>query len=121
MAGWSFLSKHGRVLLCIAHDPGVRQRDIAASLGITERSAYGIVTDLTAAGYAVKQKDGRRNRYQIQAHLPPHEPASQQLTIGEVLALLAGASAGTQLTRGNLPEAIAAAGATTSEPGGSGA
>jgi hypothetical protein len=94
MAGWSFLSKHGRVLLCIAHDPDVRLRDIAATLGITERSAYGIVTDLTAAGYAVKQKDGRRNRYQIQAHLPPHEPASQQLAIGEVLALLAGASAG---------------------------
>ena len=44
-------------------------RDIAASLDITERSAYGIVTDLTAAGYVVKQKNGRRNRYQIQAHL----------------------------------------------------
>jgi predicted transcriptional regulator len=94
MTGWSFLSKHGRVLLCIAHDPGVRLRDIAATLGITERSAFGIVTDLTAAGYAVKRKDGRRNRYQIQAHLPPHEPASRQLAIGEVLALLAGASAG---------------------------
>jgi hypothetical protein len=49
MKGWSFLTKHGRVLLCIAHDPGVRLRDIAASVGITERSAYGIVTDLTAA------------------------------------------------------------------------
>jgi hypothetical protein len=117
MAGWSFLSKHGRVLLCIANDPGVRLRDIAATVGITERSAYGIVTDLTAAGYAVKQKDGRRNRYQIQAHLPPHEPASQQLAIGEVLALLAGASAGRQPTRGNLPEA-AAGGATPTEPGG---
>jgi len=108
MAGWSFLSKHGRVLLCIAHDPGARLRDIAASVGITERSAYGIVTDLTAAGYAVKRKDGRRNRYQIQAHLPPHEPASQQLAIGEVLALLAGASAGRQLTGGNQPEATTA-------------
>jgi hypothetical protein len=118
MAGWSFLSKHGRVLLCIAHDPGVRLRDIAATLGITERSAYGIVTDLTAAGYAVKRKDGRRNRYQIQARLPPHEPAGQQLAIGEVLALIAGASAGRQLTRGNSPEAIAAADATTIESGG---
>jgi hypothetical protein len=117
MAGWSFLSKHGRVLLCIAHDPGVRLRDIAATLGITERSAFGIVTDLTAAGYAVKRKDGRRNRYQIQAHLPPREPVSQQLAIGEVLALLAGASAGTQPTRGNLPQA-AAADATTTEPRG---
>ena len=118
MTGWSFLSKHGRVLLCIAHDPGVRLRDIATSVGITERSAYGIVTDLAAAGYAVKRKAGRRNRYQIQAHLPPHEPASQQLAIGEVLALLAGASAGTQPARGNLPEAVAAAGATTTESGG---
>jgi hypothetical protein len=73
MDGWSFLTNHGRVLLCIAHDPGVRLRDIAATVGITERSAYGIVSDLAAAGYAVKQKDGRRNRYQIQAHLPLHE------------------------------------------------
>jgi predicted DNA-binding transcriptional regulator YafY len=116
MEGWSFLSKHGRVLLCIAHDPGVRLRDIAASVDITERSAYGIVSDLAAAGYAVKQKDGRRNRYQIQAHLPPHEPTSQQLAIGEVLALLAGASAGRQLTRGNLPEATNTT--TTTESGG---
>jgi IclR helix-turn-helix domain len=118
MESWSFLSKHGRVLLCIAHDPGVRLRDIAASVGITERSAHGIVTDLAAAGYAVKQKDGRRNRYQIQAHLPLPESASQQLAIGDVLALLAGASAGSQLTRGNLPGAIAAADDTPSEPGG---
>jgi hypothetical protein len=108
MADWSFLTNHGRVLLCIAHDPGVRLRDIAAMVGITERSAYGIVSDLAAAGYAVKQKDGRRNRYQIQAHLPLRGPTSQQLAIGEVLALLAGATAGGQLTRGNQPEAIAA-------------
>jgi hypothetical protein len=62
------------VLLCIAHDPGVRLRDIAAQVGITERTAYAIVTDLTEAGYVVKQKDGRRNRYQIQAHLPLRRP-----------------------------------------------
>jgi len=86
------------VLLCIAHDPGVRLRDIAASLDITERSAYGIVTDLTAAGYVVKQKDGRRNRYQIQAHLPLPEPGTQEPAIGEVLTLLAGAGARLQLT-----------------------
>jgi DNA-binding IclR family transcriptional regulator len=85
---WSFLTNHARVLLCIAHDPGMRLRDIAASVGITERSAYGIVTDLAKSGYIVKQKDGRRNRYQIQAHLPMRESASQQPPIGEVLALL---------------------------------
>lgn len=92
-ATWNFLTNHGRVLLCIARDPGIRLRDIAASLGITERSAYGIVTDLTDAGYIVKQRDGRRNRYQVQAHLPLPEPTSRERTIGEMLALLAGGSA----------------------------
>ena len=81
MTEWSFLTSHARVLLWIAHDPGVRLRDIAARTGVTERTAYGIVTDLTEAGYVVKHKDGRRDRYQIQAHLPLPEscthPASQ--------------------------------------------
>ena len=90
---WTFLTTHARVLLCIAHDPGIRLRDIAIRLDITERSAYGIVTDLTRAGYIVKQKDGRRNRYQIQAHLPLPESTSQERTVGEVLALLSGDAA----------------------------
>jgi DNA-binding MarR family transcriptional regulator len=87
---WTFLTNHAKVLLCIARDPGVRLRDIAARLDITERSAYGIVTDLTEAGYIVKQKDGRRNRYEIQEHLPLPEPTSRDRTVGEVLALLVG-------------------------------
>jgi DNA-binding IclR family transcriptional regulator len=87
---WTFLTNHARVLLCVAHDPGVRLRDIAARLDITERTAYGIVTDLTQAGYIVKQKDGRRNRYQIQVHLPLPESTSRERTVGEVLALLVG-------------------------------
>jgi len=98
VTSWSFLTSHARVLLCIARDPGTRLRDIAASVDITERSAHGIVTDLTAAGYVIKQKDGRRNRYQIQANLPLPEPATQEPAIGEVLALLAGAGARLQLT-----------------------
>jgi DNA-binding IclR family transcriptional regulator len=88
MAEWSFLTNHARVLVCIAHDPGVRLRDIAFTLGITERSAYAIVTDLTEGGYVVKEKDGRRNRYQIQAHLPLREAITQERTIGEVLDVL---------------------------------
>jgi hypothetical protein len=63
---------------------------IAARLDITERSAHGIIIALTAAGYLVKQEDGRRNRYQIQAHLPLPEPASRERTVGKILALLAG-------------------------------
>jgi hypothetical protein len=71
----------------------MRLRDIAASLDNTERSAFGIVTDLVAAGYVVKEKEGRRNRYRIQAHLPLPEPTGRERTVGEVLALLAGADA----------------------------
>ena len=93
MASWTFLTHHARALLCVAHDPGVRLRDIAASLEITERSAFGIITDLVKAGYVIKEKDGRRNRYRIQAHLPLPELARRERTVGEVLALLTSAGA----------------------------
>jgi DNA-binding IclR family transcriptional regulator len=74
--------------LCIAHDPDVRLRDIAAELDITERTAYGIVTDLTDAGYVVKSKDGRRNRYEVQGHLPLRDAVTRERTIGEILSVL---------------------------------
>ena len=90
MADWSFLTTHARVLVCIAHDPGARLRDIAATLGITERRAHGIISDLAEAGYVVRRKDGRRNRYQIQAHLPLPEPGTREPAVGEVLAVLLG-------------------------------
>ena len=87
MTSWSFLTSHARVLPCLARDPGARPRDLAASPDVTERRTHGIVTDLTAAGYVIKQKDGRRNRYQVQAPLPRPEPATREPAIGEVLAL----------------------------------
>jgi len=90
MASWTFLTAHARVLLCVARDSGARLRDIAASLDITERTAFGIIADLTEAGYVVKEKDGRRNHYHIQTHLPLPEPAVRERTVGEVLALLGG-------------------------------
>jgi DNA-binding MarR family transcriptional regulator len=90
VAKWNFLTNHGRVLLCIAHDPEVRLRDIAATLDITERRAYGIVNDLTEAGYIVKEKEGRRNRYEIQEHLALPEIPEREQAIGEVLDLLTG-------------------------------
>jgi predicted DNA-binding transcriptional regulator YafY len=91
MPDWSFLTNHGRVLLCIAHDPGVRLRDIATDLNVTERSAYAIVNDLTEAGYVLKERDGRRNRYIVQEHLPLPETTIRERTVGEVLNLLVGA------------------------------
>jgi hypothetical protein len=88
MKDWSFLTNHGRVLLCVAHDPGARLRDIAADLSITERSAYAIVSDLADAGYVLKERDGRRNRYIVQVHLPLPETTIRVRTVGEVLDLL---------------------------------
>ena len=88
MPTWGFLTNHALVLLCIARDPGVRLRDIAASVGITERSAFGIVSDLAAGGYIVKEKDGRRNRYRVEADLLVPESADRRLAIGDLLALL---------------------------------
>jgi MarR family protein len=93
VASWTFLTYHARVLLLIAHDPGARLRDIAASLDITERSAFGILTDLVEAGYVVKEKNGRRNRYHVQAQLPLPEPDGRERTVGEILVLLAGTDA----------------------------
>ena len=92
MAEWSFLTNHSRVLVCLAHDPGMRLRDIAATLGITERTAFGIVNDLIAADYVVKRKDGRRNRYSIRTELPLGEKVGRERTIGEVLDLLVDAT-----------------------------
>lgn len=93
MSSWSFLTNHGRALLCIAHDPGVRLRDIAVIVGVTERSAHDIVADLVAAGYVVKDKAGRRNRYSIRNDLPLPDPIGKQRTVGELLDLLVGVNA----------------------------
>ena len=73
MSEWRFLTNHARALLIIAGDPESRLRDLATSLNVTERTAYRIVIDLTHAGYVAKEKEGRRNRYHIQEHLPLHD------------------------------------------------
>ncbi len=94
MVRWSFLTNHARALLFIAADPGARLRDLADALGVTERTAYGIVVDLTEAGYLVKERKGRRNQYQLQGHLPLRDSLSRERTIGELLDLLVGSKPG---------------------------
>jgi DNA-binding transcriptional ArsR family regulator len=86
---WNFLTNHAWALLFIADQPDARLRDLASSLEVTERTAYGIVADLTDAGYVMKERDGRRNRYSIQDHLPLPDRVGRELTIGELLDLLA--------------------------------
>lgn len=87
MGTWSLLSNHGRALLCLAQNPELRLRDLADQLGITERRAFDLVNDLADAGYVVKEKEGRRNRYYVQEHLPLREVPNDR-TLGDVLAAL---------------------------------
>jgi hypothetical protein len=85
---WSFLTNHARVLLCIAHDPGIRLRDIGDTVGITERAAHRIVSELALAGYISRKRNGRRNQYTIQSHLPLPDPLASEQKLGELLAIL---------------------------------
>jgi DNA-binding MarR family transcriptional regulator len=87
--GWTFLTNHARVLLCIAHDSGIRLRDIGERVGITERAAHRIVTELLAAGYISRTRLGRRNQYTINAELPLRDPLARGQNVGELLAVLA--------------------------------
>lgn len=85
---WSFLTNHAQVLLCIAHDPGIRLREIGDTVGITERAAHRIVSELADAGYISRERVGRRNRYAIQSDLPLPDRLAREQRIGALLALL---------------------------------
>ena len=88
MGNWSFLTNHARALVYLSSHPDARLRDIAAELDVTERTTFAIVADLAEAGYVVKERDGRRNRYHIQPHLPLDDSLAVELTIGELLDLV---------------------------------
>jgi DNA-binding MarR family transcriptional regulator len=89
MANWTFLSHHAQVLLCIAHDPGIRLRDIGDQVGITERTTHSIVNELADAGYLSRERRGRRNHYTIHSHLPLPDPLTREQKLGDLLAALA--------------------------------
>lgn len=86
---WHFLSNHTQVLLCIARDPDTRLRDIAQTVGITERAAGRIVTDLIESGYIESERNGRRSRYTINRQITMRHPAQTNHEIGGLLDLLA--------------------------------
>jgi DNA-binding MarR family transcriptional regulator len=86
---WSFLTNHARVLLAVAHDPDIRLRDIGDTVGITERAAHRIVGELAAAGYLVRERNGRRNRYTVNTHLPLPDPLARSRRVGDLLQVLA--------------------------------
>ena len=86
--GWTFVTNHTQVLLCIARDPDIRLRDVATRIGITERATQRILADLVGAGYVDRQREGRRNRYTVNPDLRMRHPAQEGHDIGEMLDLL---------------------------------
>ena len=87
-SGWTFLTNHSHVLLCIAADPDVLLREVAVRVGITERATQRIVAELEAAGYLSHEKIGRRNRYQVHANMPLRHPIEDHLEIGELISVV---------------------------------
>lgn len=87
-AGWDLLTNHAHVLLCVARDPGVRLREIAESVGITERSAHKIVTELVDEGYVARERQGRRNRYEVRREAPLRHALMREQPVGELLDVL---------------------------------
>lgn len=83
--GFTFLTNHSHVLLLIAANPEMRMREIAASVGITERAVQRIIDELSASGYLQVTKDGRRNRYQVMTEKPLRHPVEGHCTIGELI------------------------------------
>ncbi|WP_433797178.1 helix-turn-helix transcriptional regulator [Actinoplanes sp. CA-252034] len=84
---WTFLTNHAHVLLAVAREPTARLRDVAGSVGITERAAQTIVADLEAAGYLQRTRVGRRNEYTVNPAGQFRHPAEAGHHIGELLAL----------------------------------
>jgi DNA-binding transcriptional ArsR family regulator len=93
VADWTFLTNHAHVLLCVARDPGVRLRDIATEVGLTERAAQRIVAELVEAGYLERAREGRRNRYTLNPDLPMRHPMDREHVVGELLATMLGTGA----------------------------
>ena len=87
---WTLLSNHGHVLVCLANDPHMRLRDVAEQVGITERAVQRIILDLEQAGMLVREREGRRNHYRINAQQPLRHPLEQHHTVGELIEAVSG-------------------------------
>lgn len=96
MGDWTFLTNHAHVLMCVARDPGVRLRDVASTVGITERAAQKIVADLVESGYLERERAGRRNHYRLNQEMPLRHPMDREHQIGDVLRVFEGIEPGSQ-------------------------
>jgi len=86
--GWTFLTNHSHVLICLARDPKLRLRDLADQVGITERAVQGIVKDLEVAGCLTRHREGRRNSYDIVSDRPMRHQVERQHLVGDLLGAM---------------------------------
>ncbi|CAM3368145.1 ArsR family transcriptional regulator [Mycobacterium intermedium] len=86
--GWTFLSNHGHVLLCVSVSDPLTARELSQRIGITERSVQTILADLTEAGYLIKSKVGRRNVYRLNPDGRLRHPLEARHTVGELVQAL---------------------------------
>jgi anti-anti-sigma factor len=87
---WTFLTNHARVLICIAHAPEARVRDIADTIGITERATQIIISDLEEARYLTRSRIGRRNTYTISPDRPFRHPAEADHDVHDLISMFDG-------------------------------
>jgi predicted transcriptional regulator len=83
--GWTFLSNHAHVIVCLTQDPKCRLRDVAYRVGITERAVQRIVAELEEAGYITRRREGRQNRYEIHRNQPLRHVIEMHRTVGDLL------------------------------------
>jgi predicted ArsR family transcriptional regulator len=96
---WDFLTNHAHVLVCVSTDPGIRQRDIASAVGITERATHKVLSELIEAGYVVSERQGRRNHYTVDKEQPLRHPLVDHRLVGDLLEVLGNAPGSTARAR----------------------
>ncbi len=85
-SGWAFITNHGAVLALVAHEGQITAKEIADTLGLTERPVRRIIAELGASGYLEKNREGRTNRYRVNRHLPLRLPgAPRDVAVGDLL------------------------------------
>ncbi len=86
--GWTFLTNHAHVLVCLVRSPDVVLREVAAEVGITERAVHNIISDLEAAGVLTRERDGRRNHYEIRREKPLRHPIESHRSVGQLIDMV---------------------------------
>ncbi len=96
---WTFFSNYAHVLVCLAESPEATLREVALRVGITERSAQRIISNLVEAGILQREKHGRRNSYVIDTSAHLRHPLEEYCTIGELLQTILSADRVKRLDR----------------------